>query len=1001
MFPSISAILTSMISGKQNAFSLTRRAPKNQRGRKKEIPIIQALADATKYLHRNLVCWAALALVPAAQAGTVVWNGASGTDTNWSNGTNWAGSVFPAAADDVKFFDAGAVATVSNINNVVDGAFSGTIGSLQYGNTNNFHTTLISTGQTLNVTGTNGLSVFMPAQDTAAGPAKSVFATITGPGATLNLGNTNANLVINQSHTNSPGGRATLDLSGLDTFTANLNRLGIGTVSLPNSRNPGGGTGNQRCLGTLYLAKTNLIRLNYVVPLATYLAANATNALELSRNPGNNAGGVSYLYLGRSNAFYLDSLGVGRDKASASAAGWLGFNPAVTNSNPTACFRGTGGDSSRVTWWGIGDMNASASSAQSSVGTCDFSNGKVDALVNMMSLARDGSVLTTASANNQGTLTFTAGTVDVNTLYVGNQSLGGGSSGGNYNACIGIVNVNGANATLVVNSNLVLGRTVTNSVTAQLTSGTLNVSQGIVRANTITAGAFSTNNTINLLGGTLIVTNTVGAVSQPLTTLTLSNATIWMSVNSNAVPGVVVTALQTGGTSNCIGLASVPIFPTYPTQVVLIKYTTLDSFNFGLANSSASAPGAYLVNNSANQSVDLLLTSGPTPTVGGLSFLQQPGDTVAGSSISPAVKVAATNSDGTFATNVPVFISLFSGTGILNGTLSRTTDANGIATFTDLNLTVAGPKILRAAAGGKTVNSAGFNVLAAPPASLAFAQQPSDTVAGQIITPNVTVQLVDCYGNNSPSNGITVYLAMTSGSGTFDGINTVNTDPTGLATFTDLTINLTGTKQLAASAIGLPATTSRLLVILPSIPLPVIPNQTFYVTNYGAKGDGVVTNTTAIQNTINAASLAGGGTVRVTPGVYLSGPLNLSNSINLQIDAGAMLQMLPYGSWPTNFSNFITGSRLHDVEISGSGTIDGQGAPWWWVFETNTNAFRPHDMILMYRLHQRAGAKRHPPESADVSLRPQQPLSECERPAYHRQYAQSAARFRRSQHRRH
>ncbi len=820
------------------------------------------MTNSTKCLIAGLACWTVLALAGVAQAGTVVWNGASGTDTNWSNGNNWAGSVSPAAGDDVKFFDAGAVTTVSNINNAVDDDFSGTIGSLQYGNTNNFHTTLISAGHTLNLTGTNGLSVFMPAQDTAAGPAKSVFTTITGAGAVLNLNNTNANLVINQSHTNSPGGRATLDLSGLDTFTGNLNRIGIGTVSLPNTLNPGGGAGNNRCLGTLYLAKTNLIRLNYVVPLATYLAAKATNALEISRNPGNNSSAISFLYLGQTNAFYLDSLGVGRDKASASAAGWLGFNPAFTSNNPTACFRGTGGDSSRVTWWGIGDMNASASSVQCSVGTCDFSNGKVDALVDVMSLARDGSPPTTASANNQGTLTFTAGTVDVNTLYVGNQSLGGIVSGDNYNACIGIVNVIGSNATLVVNSNLVLGRTVTNNVTAQRTSGTLNVSQGVVRAYTISVGTFGTNNAINLMDGTLIVTNTAGTISQPLSALVLSNATLWLNVSSNAVPAAVVSSLKTGGTSNSIGLASVPIFPSYPTQVVLIKYTTLDSFNFGLANSSASAPGAYLVNNAANQSVDLLLTSGPTPTVGGLSFIQQPGDTVAGSSISPAVKVAVTNSDGSFATNVPVFISLFSGTGNLNGTLSRTTDANGVATFADLNLTAAGPKSLRAAAGGKIAVSAGFNILAAPPAGLVFVVQPNDTVAGQAITPDVTVQLVDRFGNDSPASGVTVSLALSSGSGTLDGINTVDTDSSGLATFNDLSIDLTGSKQLTASADGLSDATSRSLVILPSIPLPVIPSQTFYVTNYGAMGDGVATNTVSIQNTINAASLAGGGTVR-------------------------------------------------------------------------------------------------------------------------------------------
>ena len=44
--------------------------------------------------------------------------------------------------------------------------------------------------------------------------------------------------------------------------------------------------------------------------------------------------------------------------------------------------------------------------------------------------------------------------------------------------------------------------------------------------------------------------------------------------------------------------------------------------------------------------------------------------------------------------------------------------------------------------------------------------------------------------------------------------------------------------------------------------LPVIPANVFNVTNYGAIGDGAKDNTTKIQNTINAASVAGGGIVR-------------------------------------------------------------------------------------------------------------------------------------------
>lgn len=128
------------------------------------------------------------------------------------------------------------------------------------------------------------------------------------------------------------------------------------------------------------------------------------------------------------------------------------------------------------------------------------------------------------------------------------------------------------------------------------------------------------------------------------------------------------------------------------------------------------------------------------------------------------------------------------------------------------------------------------------------------------------------------------------------------------------------------------------LIVSADPALPVIPNQTFVITNYGAVGDGITTNTTAIQNAVNSASSAGGGTVEVPAGTFLCGPLTMKSSINLQLDSGALLRMLPYDKYPGGIvspANFINGSSLHDIEISGTGAIDGQGTPWWPGYKTN------------------------------------------------------------------
>jgi uncharacterized protein YccT (UPF0319 family) len=114
--------------------------------------------------------------------------------------------------------------------------------------------------------------------------------------------------------------------------------------------------------------------------------------------------------------------------------------------------------------------------------------------------------------------------------------------------------------------------------------------------------------------------------------------------------------------------------------------------------------------------------------------------------------------------------------------------------------------------------------------------------------------------------------------------------------------------------------------------LPTIPAGNFNVTSYGAVGDGKTDNTAAITSAINAAAV-NGGTVEfpAATNTYLSSSFTLYSSIRLQVDAGAELQMLPYGTYAGNTTEFIYCNNVHDLEICGGGTIDGQGSTWWHI----------------------------------------------------------------------
>ncbi|UCD27862.1 MAG: sulfatase-like hydrolase/transferase [Planctomycetota bacterium] len=99
----------------------------------------------------------------------------------------------------------------------------------------------------------------------------------------------------------------------------------------------------------------------------------------------------------------------------------------------------------------------------------------------------------------------------------------------------------------------------------------------------------------------------------------------------------------------------------------------------------------------------------------------------------------------------------------------------------------------------------------------------------------------------------------------------------------------------------------------------------YSVRQYGAVGDGKTIDTPAIQKAVDAAAAAGGGTVYLSAGTYLTGTIVLKNNVTLKLDAGAtILGSIDIKDYPSH-RNLIYAENVHHVAITGRGTIVGQG----------------------------------------------------------------------------
>jgi len=122
--------------------------------------------------------------------------------------------------------------------------------------------------------------------------------------------------------------------------------------------------------------------------------------------------------------------------------------------------------------------------------------------------------------------------------------------------------------------------------------------------------------------------------------------------------------------------------------------------------------------------------------------------------------------------------------------------------------------------------------------------------------------------------------------------------------------------------------------------VPKFSKDSINIIQHGAVGDGITSNTQAINNCIQKLAAKGGGVVVIPKGLWLTGPIVLKSNINLYLAPGATLfftnhfdeYQLQKVSWEgvdqMRNQSPIYANGATNIAITGKGVIDGNGDAW-------------------------------------------------------------------------
>jgi hypothetical protein len=372
-------------------------------------------------------------------------------------------------------------------------------------------------------------------------------------------------------------------------------------------------------------------------------------------------------------------------------------------------------------------------------------------------------------------------TTDTSSVTVALTTAAGATLGGTQT----VAAVNGV-ATF---NNLTVDKVGTYTLTA--TDGTL--TSAVSSAFNITAGAaaklaFAQQPTNTAAGASITPALTV-QIQDASGNLTSSTASVTIAIGTNPSAGTL------GGTATVSAVAGVATFSNLSIDKVGTGYT-LGATSAGLTSATSTAFN--------------ITAGGATKLV----FAQQPTNTTAAASITPAVTVQVQDASGNVVTSSTASVTIAIGTNPSAGTLSGTVTVNavaGVATFSNLSIDKVGTgyTLSVTSAGLTSATSSTFNITAGVASKLVFTQQPTNTASASSITPAVMVQVQDASGNlTSSTAAVTMAIGTNPSAGTLSGTLTVNA-VAGVATFSNLSIDKVGTGYtLGATSAGLTSATS-------------------------------------------------------------------------------------------------------------------------------------------------------------------------------------------------